>query len=158
MPVIINGMTSTSAGITISQTPVVTAGAEDAGDALGGLLTFEGAARVAGGGGIIKSVMILDDAGQDASLELWLFSDAFTAIADNAAWAPAEADLHKLVAIITTGDGAWFAAGTPSVARVEVSQYYECAGTSLYGQLVDRTGGTYVATDDVTVILNLLLD
>ena len=146
--------------IAISQTPTVTAGAYSANDAVGGLLTFANAGRVATGSGIIKSVLILDDAGQDVELELWLFDATFTAMSDNAGWAPSEADLRKLVAIISTEDGAWFAAGTPSAARIETSQGYNlaAAGTSLFGQLVTRGTPTYAATDDVTVIIGLLQD
>ena len=148
-----------SPGITISQTPTVSAGVAYAADeAVGGLLTFADAARVVGGGGVIKDVIILDDAGQDAELELWLFNAAFTAMVDNAAWAPSEPDLRNLVAIITTSDGAWFAAGTPSAARVEVSQRYDLGGTSLFGQLVTRGTPTFAATDDITVIIGLLQD
>ena len=47
-----------SDGITISQTPTVTAGAYAANDAVGGLLTFAKAARVAGRGGVIKGLKI----------------------------------------------------------------------------------------------------
>ena len=146
--------------IAISQTPTVTAGAYSANDAVGGLLTFAGAGRVAAGSGVIKNVLIIDDAGQDAVLELWLFNATFTAMADNAAWAPSQADLRKLIAVISTNDGDWFAAGTPSVARVEVSQNYNlaAAGTSLFGQLVTRGTPTFAATDDVSVIIQLLQD
>lgn len=145
-------------GKSISQTPVVTAGAYSANDVVGGLLTFEGASRDHDEGGVIKDVIILDDAGQDAALELWLFKETFTAIADNAAWAPSEADLRNLVAVISTSDGTWYAAGTPSVSRIEVSQRYDLTGTSLFGQLVTRGTPTYAATDDVTVIIGLLQD
>ncbi len=145
-------------GINISQSPTVTAGIYAANDAVGGLLTFANAARVTGRGGSIKSTLILDDAGQDAETELWLFNATFTAMADNDPWAPSEADLRKLVAIISTAGGAWFAAGTPSAARVEVSQRYDLTGTSLFGQLVTRGTPTYAATDDVTVILGLETD
>ena len=147
-----------SPGISISQTPTVTAGAYLANDVVGGLLTFASAARVSGGGGVIKSMIILDDAGQDAQLELWLFYESFTNMSDNAPWAPSEADLRKLVAVITTSDGAWFAAGTPSAAVVEASQRYDLAGTSLFGQLVTRGTPAYVATDDISVIISVLQD
>jgi len=145
-------------GYSPSETPSVTIGAYSAGDAVGGLLTFVSAARETGLGGIIKDVKIIDDAGQDAEMELWLFRAAYTPIADNAAWAPAEASLHDIVAIISTTNGAWFAAGTPSVARVECSQRYECVGTSLFGQLVTRGTPTFAAIDDISVILGLLRD
>jgi hypothetical protein len=147
-----------SPGIRISVTPTVTAGAYTAGDAVGGLLTFANAGRLTGLGGVIKDVLIIDDAGQDVELELWLFNATFTAMADNAAWAPSEADLRKLVAIISTSSGAWFAAGTPSAARIECSQRYDVTGTSLFGQLVTRGAPTFAATDDVTVIIGLLQD
>ncbi len=149
---------SVNKGTTISQTPTVTAGLYAANDVVGGLLTFANAVRNSGGGGIVKSMIILDDAGQDAALELWLFNQTFTAIADNGVWAPSEADLRNLVAIIATADGSYYAAGTPSAARVEASQRYDLVGTSLFGQLVTRGGPTYVATDDVTVILEVLYD
>lgn len=145
-------------GITISQTPAVTAGAYTANEAVGGLLTFANAGRASALGGVIKDILILDDAGQDVELELWLFNATFTAMVDNAAWAPSEADLRKLVGIISTADGAWFAAGTPSVARVEASQRYDLVGTSLFGQLVTRGTPTFAAVDDVTVIMGLLRD
>jgi len=145
-------------GTTITQTPTVTAGAYTAGDAVGGLLTFANAARVSGGGGVIKNMLIVDDAGQDAELELWLFNQTFTALSDNAPWAPAEADLENLICILTTSDGAWFAAGTPSAARVEASQRYDLTGTSMFGRLVTRGTPTFAATDDVTIKIGLLQD
>lgn len=146
------------AGIIISQTPTITAGAYSINDAVGGLLTFANAARVSAGGGIIKNVLIIDDAGQDAALELWLFSQTFTAMADNAAWAPSEADLENLICIIPSSDGAWFAAGTPSVTAIESSQRFNLTGTSLFGQLVTRGTPTFSATDDLTIKAALLQD
>ena len=145
-------------GITISQTPTVTAGAYSANDAVGGLLTFANAGRVSGGGGVIKDLIVLDDAGQDAELELWLFRETFTAMVDNAAWAPSEADLRKLIAVIRSRDGNWLAAGTPSALVVEVAQRYDLVGTSLFGQVVTKGTPTFAATDDVTVIIGLLQD
>ena len=146
-----------SPGINIIQTPTISAaGLYAAGDAVGGLLTFANAARVTGGGGVIKNMIIVDDDGEDAELELWLFNQTFTAMADNAAWAQAEASLHNLVAVISTANGAYYAAGTPSAAVVECSQRFECTGTSLFGQLVTRGAPTYTATDDISVIISII--
>lgn len=146
------------AGITIAQTPTITAGAYSANDAVGGKLTFANAAQASGGGGILTNVLIVDDAGQDAELELWLFDQDFTAMTDNAAWAPSEADLENLVAIVSTNDGTWRAAGTPSAIDIDAIRRYDCNATSLYGQLVTRGTPTYTATDDVTVKIRLARD
>ena len=93
-------------------------------------------------------------------MELWLFDRAFTPIADNGAWAPAEADLENLIMVISTEDSGqgWMDAGTPSVCDIEVSRRYTLNGTSLFGQLVTRGAPTLVATDDVTVKVALLQD
>jgi len=149
-----------SPGITIAQTPTVTAGAYAAGDAVGGLLTFANAGRVSGGGGVVKTFTLIDDAGQDVTIELWLFNQTFTAMADNAAWAPSEADLENLVGIISTQESStgWAAAGTPSAITVPCSLRYDVTGTSLFGQLVTRGTPTFAATDDVTVKIGLLQD
>ena len=154
----VGGIGVTSHGITITQTPTITAGAYIAGDNVGGLLTFADAVRLAGGGGVIKDVLIIDDAGQDAELELWLFDQIFTPGADNAAWAPTEAELHNLITVISTVDINYIAGGTPSVIPIEVARRYDCIGTDLFGRLVTRGTPTYVATDDLTVRIMLLQD
>jgi len=145
-------------GINISQTPTITAGIYVAGDAVGGLLTFANAARVTGGSGVIKNVIIHDDAGQDDEMELWLFNATYTAIADGDPWDISQADARKLIAIVTTSNGAWFATGTESAAVIEASQAYTLVGTSMFGQLVCRGTPTFAATDDITVTIALMQD
>ena len=148
-----------SAGITITQTPTIDTAIYASGDNVGGLLTFANAARLAGGGGVIKSLVIVDDGLQSASLELWLFNQTFTQGADQAAWTPVAADLHNLVAVLRTGDGVYFTGGaTATVCVVEVSHRYDLLGTSLYGRLVVRGTPTYPAATNLTVILGLLQD
>lgn len=145
-------------GTTISVALTVTAGAYVAGDCVGGVLEFANAAVTSGKGGVVQDMIIVDDAGQDVGLELWLFDRVFTSPGDNAPWAATEDDLHNLVCVITTADGVWFETGTPSVASVEIGQRYDCAATSLFGQLVTRGTPTFIATDDVMVTLGLLQD
>jgi len=151
-------------GITVTQKPTITAGAYSANDAVGGLLTFANVGRtsVSNGGSILTNVVIIDDAGQDAELELWLFDRTFTAMSDNAAWAPSEADLENLIAVVSTEDSGqgWLAAGTPSAIDIECMKRIDLTsgGTSLFGQLVTRGTPTYAATDDITVKVMLLQD
>jgi len=147
-----------STGISIAQIPTVTAGAYAADDNVGGLLTFANAARVSGGGGVIKTVTIVDDAEQDSQLELWLFNQTFTQGADNAAWTAVEADLENVVAIISTTGGEYFSGNGNSVCTIECSLRFDLDATSLFGRLVTRDTPTYAATDDVTVIVGLLQD
>ena len=148
-----------SAGITITQTPTITAGGYTAGDNVGGLLTFEYAARDAGGGGVIKDVIIVDDASESIATELWLFNQTFTAGADNAVWTPVEAELHNLITVVSTNDGTYYTGGaTATIAIVEVARRYDITGTSIFGRLVTRGTPTYNATDDITVRISLLQD
>ena len=136
MAQILNGLSKleSASGIAISQTPTVTAGLYAANDAVGGLLTFANAGRASAEGSILIDVLIIDDAGQDAELELWLFDRTFTAIADNAAWAPTEADLENCIAVVSTSGSTWRAAGTPSVVNVECTREVRDALASLIAE------------------------
>ena len=145
------------AGQTITQTPTLTTAAYTANDAVGTLLTFADAANRTGGGGVITDVVIVDDAGQDAELELWLFDTTFLAT-DAAAFAPAEASLHNVISIIKSTDGVWAAAGTASVNNIKEVLRYDCTGTSIFGHLVCRGTPTYTAADDLTVRIKVLQD
>src|SRR5574343_384011 len=90
--------------------PVITAGAYSANDVVGGLLTFQLAPEAPAGvnpaSGFVRVVTISDDDNEKAALELHLFREAPTVIADNAAFAPTFADLKKRVGsvVIAAGD------------------------------------------------------
>jgi hypothetical protein len=140
-------------------TPTVTAGAYTAGDAVGGQIVFKEALNDKSFSGIIQDLIIIDDAGQDVDLELWIFNRTFTAIADNAAGAFSEADLENLVGVISTADGAWYESGTPSAATVRnLGLVVKGLGRDLFCQLVTRGTPTFAATDDVTVKIGILQD
>jgi hypothetical protein len=63
-----------------AQTPVVTSGAAYAsGNAVGGLLTFAGMARIAGQGGVLQTALLRDKAGNNVPYDLFLFDAAPTA-------------------------------------------------------------------------------
>jgi hypothetical protein len=141
----------------IVQTPTITAGAYTAGDALGGLLTFANAAKVAGGRGMITKVTIVDDAQQSAPIDLVLFDRTFTATADNAAFDPSDADMQNCLGFIPVANTDYAEFNDNGVATKASGQQmpfeFDLAGgvTSLFGQLVIRVGDTYAATDDITV-------
>ena len=145
-------------GLTIAQTPTIDTDAYTANDNVGGLLEFANAARVSGGGGLLNKVVIIDDAKQDAELELWLFDRTFTQGADDAAWSPSEADLENLVDVVSTADGTYYDTANQGVCVIELARRYDLNGTSLFGRLVTRGTPTYAATDDLTIKVGLIQD
>jgi hypothetical protein len=157
-----------SATPTISSSPAYTSG-----DVLGTLMSFTSAARVSGFGGIITGVQVLDKTqAQRAAMTLLLSGTSFTAAADNAAFAPSDADsalIQAQIEILSTHyNTAW--AGTPlnSIATVPHNDAasspnimripYVCSATTLYGLLVVRGTPTYTSTSDIIVSLNVELD
>ena len=144
--------------ITVAVAPAVTAGAYAAGDCVGAEMEFANFVQTAGDGGILKNALIVDDAGEEGSMELWLFDRTFTDPGDNAPWVATEDDLHNLICILSSAtDGAWYdAGGTKSVCDIEASRAFILNGTSIFGQLVTREIITLVAVDDIRVILGAL--
>jgi len=141
-------------GISIAQTPTITAGAYSAKDAVGGLLTFANAARVSGGKSVLNSVVIIDYDDEEAGLELWLFDQTFSATADNAAWDPSDADLANCVGVVPISAADYYSAADNGVATVPgVGLEFKLAGTSLFGQLKCTGTPTYTATSDLKVVL-----
>lgn len=141
--------------VKLQATPTVTAGAYSANDAVGGKLTFTDAARASGGSIVIEAAIIGDKSSALSSVELWLFDADFTAVADNAAFDPDDADLGALFAIIPFS--IWYAAADNGASvRSGLGITAKLAGTSLYGQLVTRTGPTLVSTSDVYVTLHVI--
>ncbi len=145
--------------LTITQTPTITAGAYTSGDALGGLLTFAGAAALAGGRGTITKVVIVDDANKLQPIDLVLFNQTFTATGDNDVFAPSDADMQNNIGHIPIAatDYASFSANAEATKR-NVGFDYTLAGTSLFGQMVIRDVGGYAAVDDLTIKITVILD
>lgn len=158
----------------LTATPTVSSGVAYAtGDVLGTVMSFTGAARVSGFGGVITSVQVLDKTqAQRSAMTLLLFPSTITAAADNAAFAPSDADsalIQGQIEILSTHyNTAW--AGTPpnSVATVPhndaasspnfVRVPYVCTATTLFGLLVVRGTPTYTSTSDIIVSINVELD
>ena len=84
--------------LTVNKELTVDLDAYTAGDVVGGLLTFPVPAAI--GGGILNSVMLIDEDSEAEAYSLYLFDDIPSTIADDAAFAPTIADLRKLVAKI----------------------------------------------------------
>lgn len=145
--------------IELEVTPAITAGAYTSGDALGGLLTFGGAALANGRGGTITKVVITDDDDENQPIDLVFFNQPFVATADNAPFDPSDADLANCIGHISIAatDYASFNDNSEATKR-NVGFDYVLVGTSLRGQAVIRDVGGYAAVDDITIKLTIRFD
>lgn len=143
--------------ISITVTPTITAGAYDAADAVGGLLTFAGAASVYRGAGTIKRVGITDKGNQKANLKLWLWKATFTPAADGAAFDPSDADLLNCLGYIEMPAANYMTATDNSAGSVDADFDFKlaAAGTSLFGQLQCVGTPTYTSTSDLQITLTI---
>ena len=139
----------------IKVTPVITAGEYASLDAVGPKLTFAGAASPYNGSGRVRKVIIIDDAEQKDTLDLFLFRSTQSVIADNAAYAITDADMQLCLGAITIPDTAYVSGSGNAIAWVDVDFPYQLAtgATSLFGQLRVTGTPTFAAVDDITVIL-----
>jgi hypothetical protein len=145
--------------VNVTQTPTCsTSPAYTAGDAIGGLLTFANAARVSAGSGTIQAVVVLcKTPALVPALELVLFNQTFTAIADNAAFNPSDGDMANCIGIIPITN--WSDFSLNSIAtRYGLAFPFLLTGTSLFGQLVTRSAITLVSTTDLVIGLEIIQD
>jgi len=147
-------------------TPTIGAAAYVTGDQVGGLMTFTGAARLAGAGGRLSLLRILDRSAQTAALELHVWSVTSPTVTStdsqqvNVADANFDMDSYVGWVPILTTDWAAFPGSANSVASVVFqSADYVCgtSSTSIFGLLVARSSVTYT-NGDLTVGLTSLLD
>jgi hypothetical protein len=125
---------------------------------MGGLLTFTGAALVSGGSGLILAATALcKTPALLPVLELWLFNSTVGATADNAPFAPSDADMAKCLGVIPIA--AWYDDTQNSIAVWRGAHPFVLSGTAnLYGQLVTRTAVTLGSTSDITVTVGVMQD
>lgn len=161
-----NGVKGYSQTSKVTLTRPANTTAYTAGDVVGTNITFPLSGEV-GGAGIILGAAVLDSANQVTApiLELWVFSDAVTTIADNDPLALTDTDLLKLICVIplsTTfiSNAASGASGNECFFSPQTAFPYECLDTLdvLYGFLVVRNAYTPVSAETFTVHLNYLQD
>lgn len=85
----------------------VSTSAYTAGDVVGGLLTFEVSTENGARSGRVVSVLLTDDHSQEEQFVLYLFDQAPTTIANDAAYAPTIADLKKIIGTVTVATADW---------------------------------------------------
>jgi hypothetical protein len=136
-----------------SVTPTVTAGAYSANDIVGGPLDFGNVPQ-----GLLRAVIIVDEAKQAGAYQLLLFRSVPTTIADNDTYDIADADVKNLVGAIHITD----TAGADKFDFADNKAYVRqglalpiVPGTDLYGYLICLGTPTYAATTDVKITLSV---
>lgn len=170
-----DAVTAKGLGVTVSvdKTRPADTDAYAAGDVIstatsGGVsvLSFDNVVRATGGSGYIMGGVLIDSASPATALdaELWLFDTAITAGNDNAAFAPTDAEMKTLVAVME------FAVGKVKVGLASgnnmyhgrkngepwTPEFFTCVGgTTLYGYLVVRNAYTPISGEVFTVRLKI---
>lgn len=145
-------VTATSAGLTTATTAYI------AGDQLGTELTFASIVR-AGRGAVIQSATLVDKAKILGAVDLFLFSAATTPVADNAANSWSDADMANCLGVLHFTDAVTSALNIVVLATNAPIVLKPGAGTSIFGNLVTRTGHTFFgAATDLIVNLGVLRD
>ncbi|PZR37162.1 hypothetical protein [Caulobacter segnis] len=132
-----------------------------AGDAIGGLLTFAGFGRIAGGTGLVQMASVMSKSAQTFACDLVLFhtAPAASAFVDNNAAVIAAADWDKILGVVHISD--WTALGGPSFAEAtQLAMAYKVAvgQTDIYGVLISRGTPTLNSATDLKVALKAILD
>lgn len=142
----------------VTVTPTIDTAAYATGDYMGAStpMSFTGALRSSTGSGYITAAWITDKAAQAFDIDLIIFKSNPTAttFTDNAAFAPATADLLNIVAPINFGSTSRFAFSANSIHYVGNLMYpVTSAGTTLYGALVARGAYDGTSSSDLAVTL-----
>lgn len=136
----------------------------------GTVLTFTNCVRFEGGSGAIGKVTIDDSANVATKLqcELWLFDTAPAAATigyDNAAFAPTDAEMQTVAAVIPistayVGTSTSGAGGNAFLTSGVVNIPFKCASssTTLYGVLVARNAYVPVANEVFKVRIHIYQD
>lgn len=146
---------------TISKTTNNSTQAYSSGDLIGGKMTFDmNTLRGNNGEVVIDSVRVQDKSTQGADIDLVLFTSDLstgTTLTDNSAFAPADADLANIAAVVSVTTHAAFSANGISQAndlKKPVKFAKPTADHTLYGVLVSRGTPTYAgSTNELTVAL-----
>jgi len=124
-----------------------------------GVLTFAGAARVAGGKGVVRSALFQSRGDVEAPVSLILFStSAISAtLTDNDALVIDDNSLDKIVGVITAATGDYRDLNTAQAAFVAKDVYFDlpAGATSLYGVVQADGAFTYTSFNDLGISITV---
>jgi hypothetical protein len=124
-------------------------------------ITFNGAARINDGSGVIVNATLIDsvNAASDGVFELWLFDASVTPNNDNSAFAPSDGDAEKAIGVIQFSV-AVSGSNNSVYAVTGLSIPFKCSGgvDDIFGLLVVRNAYTPVNAEKFTIRLGILQD
>lgn len=136
--------------LTYPQTPSITPSYAYAdGKAIGGLLKFKRLFRAE-----LSRVVIKDNAKVEKTLDLALFSRAFTPTADKSDFTIQAADKPYFLGFVRLS--IYIPGGSLSIAETYENKIVLPSGGLIYGQLVARESATYAADNDLRVEITTL--
>ncbi|UOF79218.1 hypothetical protein [Caudoviricetes sp.] len=145
-----------TARITASMLPDTNAYVD--GDLVGDLITFANAPK----SGIIETLTLVDQAKQDAALDVIFFSanPSSTTFTDNAALDIADADLLKVLGVIRIAATDYCDIADNAIATLRgLGLAYVAEGGNLYACLLSNGATpTYAATGDLLLALSIIPD
>lgn len=159
---VIGQIGGSTAAVTV--TPTITVAAYSAGQCIGGLMTFNNAARANGpGSGLVQSVEVTDLSGQDASTDLVLFNSNPTnsTFTDHATCTVNNLDVPKVAAVVNAADCHLLGATAPGVCQaLQLGDpiVLGSSNTTLWGVLISRGTPAYTATTNISVRVAVLQD
>lgn len=143
--------------VDITVAPVVTAGAYSAKDVVGGLLTFASAASVYKGAGIIRKIVVKNNAMVADLLMVNLFNTAPAVIADNGPYDPTDAEMATCIGTIPIVAADYVLATDNAIATklLECPFVLAAGGTSLYAYVSTVATPSYAAITDFAITLTI---
>lgn len=145
----------------VSVTPTVDTSIYASGDVIGGLMTFSNAVGYQSTTGIVTSATVSDKNSTASDLELWVFSSnpSASTFTDQAAFTIADADITKVISVISLGSTSRFDAANNGVKYLgSISCPVSTTSKTLYAVLVSRGTPTFATSSDVTVKLAIASD
>ena len=134
-----------------SSSEVTANGTFATGDVLGGRMYFEGAGGFANNG-ILMALDLVDYGAVGPQVDVFLYAEEPASIANDAAFAEAEADALNRIGIISVGSSDWVAIGA-GAKTVHKEMSIPFTGSSLWAYLVVRGTPTYTS-DKILAVIN----
>ncbi len=135
----------------VRNVPVITAGAYDAADQVGGVNELKSVTSGPGKRAKLVSLAVSDGAKQAAVLNVFLFREAPTMTGvDNGAFALDDAEMKKCVGAVAIAAADYVAAAASSMAtRLNLNLVLDTKAGSLYYVVCCTATPTYAATNDL---------